>query len=508
MIDSSVPTTAFRIRPLPWAGGLAAAILLGSAACATAPDRRAETGAPPPGGVGDSIPAGLLAESATAIRAAPAALGLADSAAAVEGRAPAGPPRILLGPMVGHTTDRSVRLWLQLDRPGRLEATVFGEDEEEEGEVDVRAEEGNVAVVEVDGLEPAQSFTARFALDGNPLEAEPGVAFRTYSPEGEPGKFRIALVSCARMAWDSVQPIWTAIERDRPDVVVWLGDNNYFERGDSAAGILPDYASLERMAFRHAQLRAVPTLQPVLRTIPNVAIWDDHDYAGSDSDRTYPLRDGSAVLFTRYWANPYWGGPGLDGIWSQMRIGDVEIFLTDGRFWRDPSDAPESPAKTMLGPAQKAWLEERLAESEARVKIVAVGVQFLADYHEWESYAKYAHERDELLAWIREKRIDGVVFVSGDRHLSELMRYEPAEGYPLYELTASPAANRPFVTGLDIPNPIRVDGFGAGFNYGLLDVDTTPAGGTIVFRIMDVEGKEVFAHAVPLDELEFPGANR
>ena len=48
------------------------------------------------------------------------------------------------------------------------------------------------------------------------------------------------------------------------------------------AGIPPDYASLGRMAFRHAQLRALPTLQPVLRTIPSVAIWDDHDYGDAN----------------------------------------------------------------------------------------------------------------------------------------------------------------------------------------------------------------------------------
>jgi alkaline phosphatase D len=283
---------------------------------------------------------------------------------------------------------------------------------------------------------------------------------------------------------------------------VWLGDNNYFEHGDSAAGIPPDYTSLRRMAFRHAQLRALPSLQQVLRTIPNEAIWDDHDYGPSNSGREYELREGSTVLFTRYWANVSYGGPGLDGIWSQFRIGDVDVFLTDDRFWRDPNDAPDSPTKTMLGPTQKAWLEERLAASDARVKVVAVGGQVLADYHEWESYANYAYERNELLDWIRAKRIDGVVFVSGDRHLSELQRTELEGLYPLWELTASPAANRPFVTGLEIPNPIRVDGYGAGFNYGVLDIDTRAR--TITFRVVDVEGREVFAHTARLDDLRFP----
>jgi alkaline phosphatase D len=461
--------------------------VLGAVGCAPAARQAGRSGLP-------DVPPALRAEVAAAIRFAPESLRLVPT--------PATGPRILLGPMVGYTTDESVRLWLQLDRGGRLDARLLDPNREEErGWALVHADEGNVAVVEVRGLEPATEYTARFSLDGQPLEVRPEVRFRTFPLSGARGRYRIALVSCPRVAWDSLQTIWPVIARDRPDVVVWLGDNNYFEHGDSAAGIPSDYSSLRRMAFRHAQLRALPNLQPLIRTIPSAAIWDDHDYGPSNSGSENPLREGSTVLFTRYWANASYGGPGLDGIWSQFRIGDVDVFLTDNRFWRDPNEAPDSPSKTMLGAAQKAWLKERLAASQARVKVVAVGSQVLADYHEWESYANYAFEREELLDWIRSERIDGVVFVSGDRHLSELQRTELEGLYPLWELTASPAANRPFVTGLEIPNPIRIDGYGAGYNYGILDIDTRA--GTITFRIVDAEGQEVFAHSTQLDELRF-----
>lgn len=488
----AVPARLRRVSLLLGRGPAWLALALGALGCAVATRPAPEVGLP----VFTEEPPALRAEVAAAVRAAPRSLGLETG--------PAQAPHILLGPMVGHTTDDSASLWLQLDRPGRLEVTLTGGVAEERRQAQVTAQDGDVTIVTVDGLEPATEYRARFSLDGEALEAHPEVRFRTLPPSGAPGRYRIALVSCARVAWDSVQTIWAAIARDRPDVLVWLGDNNYFEHGDAANGVPPDYASLERMAYRHAELRALPTLQPVLRTIPNIAIWDDHDYGDANSDRTFPLREGSAILFIRYWANVSYGGPGLDGIWSEFRIGDVDVFLTDDRFWRDPNDAPDSPTKTMLGEAQKAWLKERLAASDARVKVVAVGVQVLADYHQWESYALFAYERDELLDWIRDQRIEGVVFVSGDRHLSELMRYEPEGGYPLWELTASPAANRPFVTGLEIPNPIRVDGYGAGFNYGILDIDTTPGGGTIVFRILDVDGNEAFAHTVSLDDLRFP----
>ena len=108
------------------------------------------------------------------------------------------------------------------------------------------------------------------------------------------------------------------------------------------------------------------------------------------------------------------------------------------------------------------------------------------------------------MRWIRDQRIEGVVFVTGDRHLSELMRDDGRVGYPLYELTASPVGNRVFTTGLEQPNPIRIGGYAAGFNYGLLDVDTASEPATVTFLLKDEEGNEVLRHQVALDDLRFP----
>ena len=157
----------------------------------------------------------------------------------------------------------------------------------------------------------------------------------------------------------------------------------------------------------------------------------------------------------------------------------------------------------MLGEAQKAWLERSLAESGAPLKIIAIGHQVLTDYHHYESYAMFAYERREILEWIRRRRIEGVVFVDGDRHLSELMRAEERRMYPLYELTASPIANRPFPGGLEQPNPIRLAVYADGDSYGVLELDTTVAPARLTFLVKDAEGREVVRHETTLDELRF-----
>jgi alkaline phosphatase D len=411
--------------------------------------------------------------------------------------------RVVLGPMVGHLTDRAARIWLEVDRPGELNVVLTAEDGEvEEGGAEVQGEEGGIALVDVDDLKPATAYRARFDLDGVPLAVEPGVEFRTFPPPRSPSRVRIALVSCARVPWDSIQPAWRAVAAERPDAIVWLGDNGYLEHADSTRPA--DYSSAERVEYRYREIKVLPSVLPILRTMANYAIWDDRDYGDSDSDRTHPLRLEVAEIFERYWANPSYGRePGLDGIYGNFVIGDAEVFLLDDRFWRDPDSLPDSPSKTVLGDTQKAWLKKALAASEAPLKVIAIGHQVLADYHEWESYAMFAHERRELLEWIRDRRIEGVMFVSGDRHLSELMRDDRPGLYPLYELTASPIANRPFITGLELPNPIRIAGYGAGDNYGILELDTIEQPGRLTISIKDATGREVVRHQVSLDELGF-----
>lgn len=441
-------------------------------------------------------------------RAMLAALALLAACAAAElppaGERPAdGQAGVVLGPMVGHVTESSARIWVELDRSGRLTVELTDpEGETERGAADVGGFDGGIALVDVADLDPRTSYRARLSVGGTPVTVDPPLEIRTFPMPSAPSRVRIVLVSCARVAWDSIQSSWAAVAAERADAVLWLGDNGYLEHADSVRPA--DYTSAERIEHRYREMRGLPPVQPVLRTSANYAIWDDRDYGDSDSDRTSPSRLAVAEIFERYWANPSYGEePGFDGIYGRFRIGAAEVFLIDDRFWRDPDSLSDSPAKTILGTAQKGWLKRALDESDAALKIVAIGHQVLTDYHEWESYAMFAYERREILDWIRERRIEGVIFVDGDRHLSELMRDHREGLYPLYELTASPIANRPFVTGLELPNPIRIGGYAAGYSYGVLELDTTTPPGRLTILVKDAEGAEVVRHEVGLDELRF-----
>ena len=88
-----------------------------------------------------------------------------------------------------------------------------------------------------------------------------------------------------------------------------------------------------------------PALEPLLRSTPQLAIWDDHDFGYNDSDGLNPMKQGALQVFQNYWANPDNDRGGMPGIWFKHSHGGVDFFFLDGRYHRDPSATPDTPAR-------------------------------------------------------------------------------------------------------------------------------------------------------------------
>src|SRR3989304_10482485 len=91
----------------------------------------------------------------------------------------------------------------------------------------------------------------------------------------------------------------------------------------------------------------------------------------------------------------------------------------------------------MFGKDQLQWLKDGLVSSIATFRIVANGNQMLNPAIGGETFSNYASEYQELLRFIKEQRIPGVVFLAGDRHLSELIALKDSAFYTLYDYTSS-----------------------------------------------------------------------
>ncbi|HEX6138344.1 MAG TPA: alkaline phosphatase D family protein [Casimicrobiaceae bacterium] len=349
--------------------------------------------------------------------------------------------------MHGYADYTSALLWVQAEAPGPIRIRWRGEHDgvDHETTLDARAASDDIVLARLTGLAPGAR--AAYTVDGDGERREGAVRAQPYWTRGEDAPdITIAIGSCfflaaAEQPWGESTygggyEIFDAIAAKAPDLMVWLGDNLYFQP--------PDELDPASMAARYRRQRALPALQRLLTAAPQVAIWDDHDYGPNDADMSYVLKGEALALFTRYWANPGYGLPDAPGIFGQARLGDVDLFLLDDRWYRSANRMLDAPGKTMFGAQQLAWLRNALVHSHAPLKLVVNGSQMWNRVNRFEGLNHYSYEQKAFADWLLVQRVDGVIFASGDRHFSELLRIDRPGAYPLYEFTSSPLTSRPW----------------------------------------------------------------
>ncbi|MCB9519954.1 MAG: alkaline phosphatase family protein [Myxococcales bacterium] len=476
---------------------------------------------PQPQRLSRMLAVGLLLSAATACGG-----NQAPAPATTEAASAAPAARLVSGPMLGFVTMREATVWVATDGPATVsveywEVGASGLPLETAGplrQTPPRATESSVDdthLVHVADLEPGSEYGYRVVVDGERYDPPAGATLRTQpnwrwqTTPPVPPDLRIAFGSCnyvneaaydrAGTPYGGEHQIFDAIADQEPDFFVWLGDNVYFRE--------VDWQSRSGMLHRYTHDRAIPELVRLLATTPQYATWDDHDFGANDSDRSYELQGEALELFREFWANPSYGLPSVPGVFTRFTWGDVEVFMVDDRMYRAPDGTPDDEPKPFLGDAQLQWLIDSLTSSTATFKLVAVGNQVLNTLSPYESYGAYAEERDRLLDAIARRRIDGVVFLTGDRHYTELLRVEREGTYPLYDFTSSPltsGAGGPAASEAD--SPIRVPGtvVERTRSFGTVEV-TGPWGARVLeLRAWDSSGGELWSHRIEQSELATP----
>ncbi len=362
------------------------------------------------------------------------------------------------------------------------------------------------------GLEPGTQYVYQVALNGKIVELpdEP-LHFRTL----EDWKFRMAAPDLTFIT-GSCNYV-NELKYDRPgtpygkgneilghmaatqaDFMLWLGDNLYLRPADES--------SRSGIWQRYRTKMSTPELQPLRSAMHHYAIWDDHDFGPNDSSKTYLFADTAFEAFRAYWANPSYGTWQTPGIFTTFDWSDCAFFLLDNRTYRDANelDPEKYPNKTQLGAAQKEWLKQSLLEKRrATFKFIALGGQFLRD-NGFESMGKYPNDRKEILDFIREHRITGVFFISGDRHFTELTKVERKGDYPLYELTSSPisAGIAGSIKSGRETNPQQVPGTQvATQNFCSITVTGSPKARKLVIQSIDKENQLQWTYEIAAKDL-------
>lgn len=418
------------------------------------------------------------------------------------------------GPMLGYSEMTETTVWLQTKSPARVYLRYWKQGEASSSKttkaIQTHEENDHIARFTISRLAFGTRYEYEVYLNDQKLKFSYPLRFQTQQHwrwRTEPPAFKFAFGSCAYIndppfdrpgkPYGSGFETFNKIADQQPDFMLWLGDNIYYRE--------PDWLTESAMRYRNAQNRELPELQRLLASTHHYAIWDDHDYGPNDSDRTYRGKEWALDVFKDYWANISYGHDETKGVFGRFEWGDVEFFLLDNRFHRSPKESTEAD-RGMLGEKQLHWLRESLQSSNATFKIIVGGNQMINPLTPWEAWAEYPEEQKRFFEFLKSSKIEGVLFISGDRHYAELLKRNDLTEYPLYDFTSSPlsAGNSRPNKDKEANNPYRVNGTLVldVKNFGMIEVSGKAKERKLTLKSIDGSGKEHWRHEITEGELK------
>lgn len=315
----------------------------------------------------------------------------------------------------------------------------------------------------------------------------------------------IVFGSCARQ--DRPAPIWATMASNKPLMTVLLGDNIYADTKD-----------MELMRAKYQMLASNLGFQSLRKSSPIMAVWDDHDYGMDDAGANYPQREASKKIILDFFEEPEKSArrSQAGGIYTSRVLGQegkrIQIILLDTRYSRsDLKKAPggsqtgyipdSSSNAAMLSPEQWIWLEEQLKQP-AEVRLIGSSIQVVSEDHRFEKWANMPAERSRLFETIRKSGANGVVILSGDRHLGEISSMDAGLGYPLVDITASGINQAsPTYRNAEV-NKHRLAAMPWGNHFGVVRVDWSRADPLIRLELRDEDNDVAVSHRIPLSALK------
>ena len=418
------------------------------------------------------------------------------------------------GPMVGYSTMKEVLLWVQTKKVAKVHFKYWEVDKPATkmitGTVTTDKKNSFIAKI-VAEVSQGKKYNYELYINNRLVKRPYELKFQSqtlWQYRTDPPPFKFVFGSCAYVNEKEIDRpgrpyggdyhIFKTIVKQRPDFMVWGGDNVYLREVDwnSRTGIMQ----------RYTHTRSLPDLQPLWGSMHHYATWDDHDFGPDNSDGSFWNKDLTTEAFKLFWGNPNYGVAG--GISGTFAWNDVQFFLMDNRYFRTSSNTTLKTPQ-MLGDKQIRWLIEALKYSKANFKFVVIGSQVLnnTDFskaHWAENYSKYQAEQQKLIKAIKNANVRGVIFLTGDRHHTELSKLDKDTNYPLYDLTISPfTAGASGKRGLNEKNTLRVPNTYVGVrNFAVMEVKGSRRNRVLTIRVLDGNGKEMWTQDIKAKDLQ------
>jgi alkaline phosphatase D len=430
---------------------------------------------------------------------------------------------IVAGPMPAHTELRTAKVWVEFQK-NVTSASIFFIEKDRKGNkqlaerLQLKGGEFNTALFTLTALEPGRTYKYYITANNERQFSDSGevTTQKLWQWRTSPPDFSFITGSCAYFneppydrpgePYGEDSSIFTHMTGEKSDFMLWLGDNWYARE--------VDYFSDWGLYHRAGRDRSLPLLQQFLKSMPHYAIWDDHDYGPNDANKSYVLKNTARRVFKDYWGNPSYG-MNEQGVYTQFTWNDVEFYLLDNRWFRSSDKLPDSISgginkeKKMLGDEQMEWLKnalvQRSSDTSISFRFIVCGSQVLNTLTPYNCMWHYRAEYDELLKFIADNKIPGVIFLTGDRHHSEIIKTERSGAYPLYDITVSPLTSRGHeAKGAELNNPFRVSREIVAHNYGRISFSGTGENRKLTIDFKGVNGNTITSWSVMAKNIAYP----
>ena len=427
-------------------------------------------------------------------------------------------PRIISGPMLGPVELRDAKVWVEVSPEVKtVSLQYYQKNDPKKGKTILyKGELGNdfnPLSFTMGGLDFNTTYEYKISVNG--IVTTKGGQFTTkdlWQWRKQPPEFSFLAGGCAYFnqpiydrpgkPYGGDSSIFETMAKEKAAFMVWTGDAWYSRE--------VDYYSDWGLRYRASHDRGLPIVQNFLKAMPQFAIWDDHDYGPNDIGKNYILKETSRDIWQKYWCNPSYGENG-QGTYTMTSWGDADIFLTDDRWWRSDDRMKDSLfgypnyEKQMLGEQQMEWLKNSLLYSSATFKIIVLGSQVLNPVSPFDKWSRFPTEYAEMMDFLKENNINGVVFLTGDRHHSEIIKVDRPGTYSLYDITVSPLTSGTHkFGGAEKNNPFRVIGIDEKQNYAKLSFSGLRGSRKMNIEFLGLKGEKLSEWSITEKDLKTP----
>ncbi len=243
---------------------------------------------------------------------------------------------------------------------------------------------------------------------------------------------RLFVISCTDDSFEELQKKqWKQISEQKPDLLFMIGDNVYVDGGAMRLKSVNE----DDIWRRYAETAQRLDLYKNKQLIPVFATWDDHDFGINDGGAEFQHKLFAQSVFKTFFPmepnSILQSGPGVA---SALKIGRQQFLFLDDRSFRS---AKLTKPQTHFGAEQTGWILQQIQKHKGPTWLMS-GDQFFGAYHRFESFE--GNHPEDFKKFIKDLKSikKPLIFLSGDRHLSEISKIEKSLlGFETLEMTSS-----------------------------------------------------------------------